>query len=123
MHIQSIEPDRVEGFVSHLHLMVLEEAGIWKTPCESTEVVGNRTETHGPWPPAACSWVLQRWLGAELLGLFQREPGLETHDLPAAEAKAALAAVETWTPSIGLFLFPTEAGEATPFRSWFRVLS
>jgi hypothetical protein len=115
----SIEPNIYDAFVSQMHLLVHEEAGLWEAPWESTVVGRDFTERRGPWPPEACSWVLLRWFEAGLLGLYQCRPGDdELRDLAADEGRAALIAVEAWAPSIGVFLFATEAGEAAPFEVW-----
>jgi hypothetical protein len=102
-----------------MHLLVHEEAGLWEAPWESTVVGRDFTERHGPWPPEACSWVLLRWFEAGLLGLYQCRLGDdEPRDLAADEGRAALIAVEAWAPTIGVYLFATEAGEAASFEVW-----
>ncbi len=114
-----IEGDVYDTFVSQMHLLVHEEAGLWETPWESTVVGRDFTERHGPWPPEACSWVLLRWFEAGLLGLYQCRPGDEKpRDLAADDARAALVGVKAWAPAMAVFLFATEAGEAAPFEVW-----
>ena len=115
----AIDPEQYDAFAWQMSMLVFEEAGLWETPWESTVVRTDSAEIHGPWPGEACSWVLLRWFDAGLLGLYRRRPDdEEPQDLPADEARAALAAVEAWAPSTALFLCPTEAGEAADLDEW-----
>jgi hypothetical protein len=85
-----IEPSLVDEFVRQLYLVVHEQGALWEPLTASTVVLADRTQTHGPWPPEACSWTFTRWLDAGFIGVFRSNPPEgDTADLSPEEARAA----------------------------------
>ena len=123
MTLHGIAPSDVEEFVRQLDLIVHERGGLWEPLTSSTVVLSDGTETHGPWPVQACSQLLTQWLDAGFIGIFRVESaGAEGVDLSVDEAQAVLADPTCWRPALGLYLFPTSAGESASVEDWRAVL-
>lgn len=117
-----LAPSETDEFVTQLHLLVHEEAPLWEAPWESTVVGADRSETHGPWPPEACSWALLRWFEAGLLRLYRMTPG-STDDITDDEVRHALTHPAEWQPATtGLYLLPTDRGLELSIEEWSKLL-
>lgn len=123
MDLKGISLVDVEEFVRQIDLIVHERGGLWEPLAQSTVVLSERTETHGPWPFEACSQVLTQWLNAEFIGIFRCESAdADAVDLSVDETRAVLADPTAWRPAIGLYLFPTPKGEKASTAEWRSVL-
>lgn len=119
MPAPEIEATQYEDFVSQMHLSVHEEAPLWELPLGATDHTRDGTTHHGPWASSACSWLLVRWLNADLIGVYQLKPDRAVaRSLPTSSAREALTAHEAWGDVRDLFLVPTDAGVAEDFGVW-----
>jgi len=121
--LDDIAPSDVDEFVRQVDLIVHERGGLWEPLTPSTVVLSDRAEVHGPWPVAACSQLLTRWLDAGFIGIFRVESAVaEAVDLSVDEARDVLADPTAWRPALGLYLFPTAEGENAPVEEWRAVV-
>jgi hypothetical protein len=108
-----------EQLLSHLRLLVDEQAPLWGVLSESTIVESASVVRSGRWNPQRCSRVLRLWLEAGLIGVCRATvESDESHDLDAQEAYLALERFELWRDQPALHLFATEAGASESDETW-----
>jgi hypothetical protein len=124
-----VRPDELSGepgnrLLSHLRLLIDEEAALSEAAAESTIVGTDDVERYGPFDPEACSWVLIRWYQAGLIGVRRYIPGSDASDeLAEADGYLALERFEKWrTDEPELHLFATSRGTAEADDVWLGVL-
>lgn len=106
-----------------MHLLTLEESGLWEIPVGSIDSFDGRPVEHGPWQVIDCSRTLLVFLRGGLLGTYEMQwakpETSREHD--ADESAALLACTDEWTIERGGYLVPTDLGMATPWQGWFAL--
>lgn len=123
--VSEMTEDQFADFTDQMRLLVAEESYLWEFPAGSRDLLGNDEWLHhGPWRQEDCSAAVHLWFDAELVFLLRRWP--EEQRLGASEARAVLAAPESWAMnpdgSSNVALLATEAGEALAWDEWRSML-
>jgi hypothetical protein len=126
-HYALVSGDQADGrtaVVSHLRLLIDEEASLSEVPARSTIVRSDSVETAGPWDAPTCSTILLRWLRAGLIGLYRADATSEAIErLSEAEAFVALDRYEGWfTRDPVAYLLATETGACASDDEWVSAL-
>ena len=126
--VSDMSADQFADFTEQMRLLVAEESHLWEFPAGSRDLVGDdQWLHHGPWRQEDCSAAVHLWFDAGLVFLLRRWP--EDQSLGTSEARAVLAAPESWVMSgdgsanAPVALLSTEAGEALAWDDWRSMLS